>query len=548
MKRVFFYTGYHMEVFEFDENIFLGALDFFDTEEGVEEFKGYLSNAVPAQSYMLVDLQDEDFRTEHLPHVRGPDRKNIIARMEKKIFRDLQYCQSVNLGRSKDGRRDDLYMFSSLLNAEALDRWMEIFNTLNVPICGIWSVSYLSEQIISKLGIQDEHVLLFSRQMRSAVRETIFRKGKLLISRQAKLERRVRDDATADTLASILTNNVDTMHRFLINQRLISFADTLSVYALARDDQIDTLRPLCTNTATLNFNFVSIKELFLKFKIKNCERPAVDILLAYLCSTKKPSQQQYLPVTHRGPYQSYRMGTFIQSMSAVLTICFVLLGTFMLLNAHEFDVESNILSQRKMALQNEYASVYSPRQIDIDNAETIKQTVELAHEIERYNAVTPQSKFLDLARTFQKNEFSRFSLDQFIWQKYSPRQLQAITSEFIDPAKIASQDDMFIDDEFGGEEYFQPVLRLQGRLDKKGLSYDQSVSLMDRFIQSITDFRGLERLHILDMPIDVRAGKKFTDRGGIEMLAKMDEPINNRYELRLILAPLNSTGFDNESL
>lgn len=537
-----------MEVFEFDENTFLGSLDFFDTEQGIAELEHYIRTAVPAQAYLLVDLQDEDFRPEYLPHVRGKDRKAIIARMERKIFRDLEYCQTVSLGRSKEGRKDELFMFSSLLNAEALDRWMGIFTSLDIPICGIWSVSYLSEQIINKVGAVDGHILLFSRQMRSAVRETIFKDGKLLISRQAKLERHVRDDENPETYAAVLANNVDTMHRFLINQRLLSFADSLTVYAVLKPEQIKEVSAHCKDTKTLNFKYLSISDLFKQFKITNCERPAMDVLLAYLCSNRKPEQQQYLPKKHREPFKRYQVNQFIRGVSSALTLCFVVVATFLLLNAHEFDIEAEALVLRKKALQNEYNTLYRTRQAEIDGAETVKAAVDLLAQVERYNAITPQSMFSELARTYQNDAFLRFSLDGFSWTRNSPRQLQAIASEFRDPAKIVSAEEFYDESDAEDAQSFQPILQLYGRLNKNGLSYDHAVALMEGFTNSIVTVDGLETLHIINTPIDVRAGKQFSDSRGMEQAIASESDTNNRYELRLIFAPVDNDGVVDETL
>ena len=526
-----------MEVFEFYGNVFVGSLDFYDTEAGAKELGEYINKSVPCLSYMLIDLQDEDFRTESLPHVRGNDKKRIISRMQKKIFRDVDYCHTVSQGRNKEGRKDDQYLFSSLPNSDPLDKWMHVFSELDVPICGIWSVSYLGGELVRRIGIQEDNILLFSRQMRSAIRETIFKKGKLKVSRQAKLERRVRSDNSAETLATILASNVDIMHRYLVNQRIVTFTEEVFVYALVQDDLIEKVKDYCDDSSTLKFKFVGINSLFKLFNVKNCEHRQLDALFAYICSTQNPSKQQYLPNKHNVPHNRFRLNQAVRSSCLVLSLSFFVLASFFLLNAHEYSIETEDLSQRRQAMLERHDLLYSHNQHKIEAASKVRETVELMRDIQEYNSQAPQSQFIKISQTFDDSRFQRFSLDALIWEKYHPRKIQAITSEYQDPSVIRDSDQEFYEDESMGGDQFQPILRLAGRLDTKNLSYNQAVSLMGEFTKSIHRASKVSAFHIVQSPVDIRLGATFSDRSGVNALADSDKAQDDRYELRLILLP-----------
>lgn len=169
MSRVFFYTGFRMEVFEFKSNTLSARLDFKYDEEGIKQFKVLLSDGIPVTSRLLVDLRDEDFIREQVPHVSGKDRQIMLERLKARTFRDAKYRYTRILGRRDDGRRDDMVLLSSLLETEQFTGWMQLFSEHNTPLVGIWSTAYLSEQIIKKLKIKDDNVLFFSRDRKSVV-------------------------------------------------------------------------------------------------------------------------------------------------------------------------------------------------------------------------------------------------------------------------------------------------------------------------------------------------------------------------------------------
>lgn len=546
MKRVFFYTGYHMEVFEFDRNALIGSLDFYDTDTGAEQLRDYIQQSAPASSYMLVDLQDEDFRNELVPHVTGRDRQQIIERLENKIFRDHVYHHTKALGRTRDGRKDDQFMFSSLLNVEALDKWMAIFEDLDVPICGIWSVSFLGERILKKIAAKDENLLLFSRQMRSAIRETMYRYGKIIISRQAKLERRIRKDKSPETLATILASNVDIMHRFLINQRVLNYMDVLNVYAIVKDDLIEKTKEYCEDSNTLKFKFVGIGELFKLFNIKNCENREADTLFAYLCTLEQSRQQQYLPAKNRAPYLRYNINLAVRNLTQVLSLSFMIFASFLLLNANEYSRTEQALLLKQSRLMEEHDRLYGHKQEQINSAGLIKETVSLMRAIEEENAVTPQALFNKLSRVFDQPVHQRFNLTSMHWQKYRPAELQSIASEYSDLSRILSEEEAYQQESFNVAYAFQPALVLNGHLDRTNLSYHQAVALMDSFTASLAEIGNVADLHILMSPIDVRIASKFADRSGLEQERESGDLSNTEYEVRLIFRPLQPAESDNE--
>src|SRR3989338_4306104 len=98
---------------------------FPSTPDGHEEFAGFLK-AVTCPAYLLVDLIEEDFRQETVPHLIGSKRTAMLQRKIEQFYRGSPFHQATLLKRQKTGRRDDDILFSALTNPSHIMPWLNI--------------------------------------------------------------------------------------------------------------------------------------------------------------------------------------------------------------------------------------------------------------------------------------------------------------------------------------------------------------------------------------------------------------------------------------
>ena len=106
MKRLFYFTGYRLSVLYWKGKELVGSSSFEPTEQGLEKFRNYLSQSENISAKFLVDVIEEDYRNETIPHVGSKDRKAVISRLVDRYFRlSHSYFYSDVIGREKTGRK-----------------------------------------------------------------------------------------------------------------------------------------------------------------------------------------------------------------------------------------------------------------------------------------------------------------------------------------------------------------------------------------------------------------------------------------------------------
>jgi hypothetical protein len=541
MKRVFFFTGYHMKVFEFEGNRFCAGLDFRDDEESIERFKLLLEESRDISAYLLVDLLDEDYQIERVPHVRGRDKQELVKRLERKIFRDAEYHHTLNLPRMKEGRKDDQILFSTLANVPELDKWMDLFKEFETPLAGIWSVPFLGEKVLHKLGVKEENVLLLSRQMRSAIRETVFKSGKVIISRQAKLERTVRSEKSAETTSTIVASNVDIMQRFLVNQRTIAFNDTLHAYALVADEFTEQCSVYCESTATLKFHFIGLQSMFDRFGMKGCEGQNADVLFAYLCTLSSSSKQQYLHGERRVPYLKNKIDQAIKTTVQFGSVASLVLAAFLYINSIEVRKETDALYDNLSMMQERYEAEFSEIQSQVETANLVAESVSLVQRIDAEAELAPHKLFYALGKVLGDERYIHFKLTNMDWRKYSPGAYSTLIGNYKDLSKIEDPEgeeyDDYDDYEEQSDSAFRSALIIKGELDIEKFNYSHAVVLSESFVASLENIPGVELVQLLTSPVDVRAGSRFSDRVGLDAEQSVKTLDKAIFEYRLVFYP-----------
>ncbi len=291
------------------------ALQFPAGDEGLASFARYLAAAPFAPMTLLVDVVEEEYRQDTIPHVFGGDRRAVLGRKFARLFRGTPYWLALSQGREKDGRRDDRVLLAALTRPEVVTPWVAELLAHRVPIAGIHSLPVLSGELLKQLGAKGQNVLLISVQQASGLRQTFFRDGHLKISRLAAMPR-----PGTVPYASYVTSELDKLRRYLNSLALSSREGPLEVYLLSHGDMLAELEQECRDTDTEHYRLVDIAQLAKKLKIGvDASTPYSDMLFAQLL-LDAPPREHYAQASETRYYKLHqtRLALLVASVLALL--------------------------------------------------------------------------------------------------------------------------------------------------------------------------------------------------------------------------------------
>ena len=493
-------------------------LRFTGDEAGVGGFAEYLRLSEPDPVYLLVDVVEEDFRLDSVPHVFGRDRAAVLENKQARLFRDSRYTQAIFQGRETEGRKDDKVLFTSIIRPELLDPWLAQLDRLKVPIAGIYSLPVVSGQLIKRIPISSKNALLVTLQGRGALRQTFFDEGHLKVSRLASLPR-----LEASRMASYVLQEIERVRRYLNSLRLLNSAEPLQVYLLLHGTLLQDLERQAKDTVTTNFQLTEIGSLGEKLKLTGLtsgDLPYADRLFASLLALDAPANF-YASARETRYHTLNKAGSLMKAVGALSLAGGVGWGIFEF--AHGFD------KQLEMSTLGKQASFYEDRysrgrgrlpKLPADG-NAIKQAVGMVRTIEAYRE-TPLALLVALSRGL--DEFPEMKLRGLQWESGANPSEGAGRR----PERSVRRGRGRTTKE-KPEGYFQAA-NVQGRLEPFDGNFRLALERVNRFAALLGEVEGIETVTVLKRPLEVSSRERLS--GVASSTSESGEAL---FELRLVL-------------
>jgi hypothetical protein len=268
-------------------------------QRAAEGFAAYLGAHADVAFFLLVNLPDESFEAENIPHVRGWGRAAMMARKREKHAHGSALCLALPGGREADGRRDDRYLFVALTGMPALQPWLQAMELAAVPMSGVYATSQIMA-ILGDRSVGQSHVLV--TVTRGGLRQTFVADGRLRFSRLTPLP-----SGTAAEAASACLRETGNLHRYLCAQRLAGREQALPVLVLADPLQMEDFRRICIDSAETQFSFRDLAVEAKRHGLASLTDSHADALFAHMLA-RRPPAEQFAPSQARRHWRLARMG------------------------------------------------------------------------------------------------------------------------------------------------------------------------------------------------------------------------------------------------
>lgn len=527
-----------MTVFDWDGKKLFGSRDFQPDDQGFSDFEKLLRSSVNFPSRLLVDMIEEDFRRESIPHVNIFDRRDLIQRHLERHYREEDYAYARVIGRSKVGRRDDQILLSALTNTGLLAPWLERLEEHKIQLMGIWSLPMLAEKLVRPMQIKHEHVLIVSRQVRSALRNCYLHNGKLMISRQAKFDREMWDREDFEGVMSNLERSTNELHTFLINQRILTSEETLHVYCLLPRPQLLIARELCESTKNIRYHFVALEEMFGHYKLRGCEGLGSDVLYSYLCTLKSPLYDHYAKDEQKTTYYRHLMDRVVRNVAEVGSLILVTVAVLLALKGMELGTQKEQVDQDIAMLRHNNEVQFGDIQGELQNAPLIRDSVHLVDAILEDGSESPHEYFGVIAGVLGRADYRSVRLLQLEWRKHDALEALQIARNLRSQLKTYDPNQYYDPYADAGVETEGEVLKrralieLKGKIDTQDLTYRETIEIMQRFVSDLALEEEIDDVILVRTAADVREASRFSDqiRG-----QERSEVASNEFEIVLVV-------------
>lgn len=282
--RIFYLNMHQLVVYQWN-GITLDVHYCFDsTPDGQSAFAEYLGGEADIVSAMLVDVVEEEYHNETIPHVMGRDREAVQNRKLAQQFRHTHYRTCQIQGREKTGRKDDQVLLTALTNPGMIDSWLAHINAANVPLAGVYSLPMLGSQLLRKLKVKDQYSLLITEQSNGQLRQSFHGDGHLKISRLSPVTEDSKNNYTKFLVAEIEKNQ-----RYLNRLRLLPFGKVLDVYIVSQHAHIERLRQECVDSNVIRYHILELDEVAMQVGLEQANNSTSEPLFVKLLAGGRPA-------------------------------------------------------------------------------------------------------------------------------------------------------------------------------------------------------------------------------------------------------------------
>lgn len=449
--------------------------EFSDSPDGLHNFAAFLQ-AFKHPTYLLVDLIEEDFRQETVPHLIGGHRAALLQRKFEQFYRGTPFHQATLLQRQKTGRRDDDMVFSALTNPSLITPWLDIMLAQQTPLAGIYSVPQISAPLVK--NHPSNHLLLISWEKFSGLRQTYFSNHHLQLSRLTPLHDNL-------TFQDAVVKELSRTYQYLKSLSLLPSGQTLDVRILGSNQELIELQAKLSKNADMHYDFVNLADVARQLKINYHfdDSDASQIFLRQLAA--KPPAAHYASSAHTRYFTLWQLRRALNWISGALLLGCLLWSAAGVWQSNGDASEAKYLKAQAQRILNEaqkitltFPNTYAP-------ASDMKAGVSVIRKLAQYGhtpsyVLSPVSTVLD--------HHPQIELDDISWQMSATEPVAPNTQTDV-PAQ---------------------VITLKGHLTGFANDYRAALGYLEDFQHELTA-QGYQ-VAALSKPLDVSPGGSIADQ------------------------------------
>ena len=499
-KRIVYVSAQQSDVYWLEGGKLQGPKHFRMDQHGLGEFASFLNESKEMVTSIVVDIVEEEFRNETIPHLSGKDSDNFIERRLAQYYRTTSYRTSKILGREKHGRRDDKVIYTALTNPDVLTPWLDCLVRHKVPVDGIYSPSFISADLLKKLSLKHENLLLITQQKNSGVRQTFFNNKQLKLSRLVPVA-----DLDSEQYADYVFSEIEKTRRYLTRLQLLPFNQTLDVALVSDASIINIVNQNNEDTDLTRLHTFTMNDMVAHVGVDEKDTRYSDKVLVQLAFNKVPAVDYSVRETRR--YYSFQRARV--AMYAVSAACFIFAFIWSSMNF----IEGSLLQsysgealQSVKTIQFEYDKVVARTPKTPVDPEGLKESVDIAGALKE-NRAMPHPLF----KTISKGLFGEESIkiEKLEWIVSSDPYATVDPNKSNVTRPVANSFSSSSDD----NDLYQIVL-IKGSIKRFKGNYRDAFTKINKFVGRLNRLNNVMNATTVKLPLDVNSASNLKGKTG----------------------------------
>jgi hypothetical protein len=495
---------------------------FEHNETGLKAFQLFLQQHRHVNIDCVVDVIEEDYHLEILPHTRWRNRRDLVARKLSQTYRTTIFRTALYLDR--DGtqvRQDDLFLFLALNQTEILKPWLEIIETEQAPLAGVYLISMVSQSLVKALKIKTRHLLLVEK-LATGFRQSYLFKGQLRMSRLAPFPGHINDDS----LQAFFESEIEKTKRYLLSQRLVNPTDAIQIcmprLVINHQYEID-------ETAVkddFNFKYLDIRGVLKKLNLAPVAVANTPELLHMALAARFKRLPSLAPKKLIKSYQVNLLRQYLNIFSiSILVIGLMIAAMHLVVNFNQenlFEVLKNKTHQQEVEYQK-VAKDFPDTPLPSDDLE---RAVEIGKTLKSYQK-TPVRMMQVLAEALVK--VPEIQVNRLKWIQTHDANLQ--DSETTRTASHQFKNEQTASASLPANELYELVF-LGGEIKRFNGDYRAALSMVNQLSEALKNDPNVGVVEIIQAPVNVSSYSSLEGSTTDEIEAKQSAAM---FVLKVIL-------------
>ena len=411
-------SGEQLQIYSWSAGKLSQITQLQNTETGQQQLTELLKKqAAPCQ--LLVDVIEEDFRRESIPHLRGASRTTLIQRKLKHYYPSTPFYQARCLHRQTHGRRDDYFLFSALTQTTSIEQWLTALQVNQTALISIQSVAHLAESLLKKMT--EPHVLLVSWEKGSGLRQSYYHRKKLYFSRLIALH----DNEIYSHAIAIETPRTQ---QYLNSLNFPPESEVLHAYVICHVTDRAKIESELETIHGVQYHFLDIQTLSTatKLQAKFDSSDATPIFLELLATQK--SATNYANSSHLYFYRLWQIRWILFGLCALIILLSAVNASIFYLQRPQLISETAFFQTEAAQITNEQARINQALPSAHISASKMKSSIAIVQQLKNH-AAAPEKFLVPLSQVMAS--FPKLNLEKIAWQNGAPATLIFIEGTLI---------------------------------------------------------------------------------------------------------------------